>query len=287
VVAYSSAEMTTPEFKPFPFLRLPTEIRLLVYEHLPRQIKHTKVSIDDFVAILVTRHLPTAILRTSKLVRSESKAIVERLVREFIQESQTKIIELGKDGSKIRHCKVLECLIRHIPRERNALEDLEKYDIQAILQRLPKLGTLQPVNSTMIFNVARFMHQAARSRYRSREPTSSSIDKSWNNTVLTVFVTRTALKDDDQFWFTCETNHRHVRHMYHHEKMALLPNHIWILDGGVLRLEEGASWELTTDKVPMLWSDGYDRWGNRTRGMEESWGPAMSQDDWVANWLPS
>jgi hypothetical protein len=71
--------------------------------------------------------------------------------------------------------------------------------------------------------------------------------------------------------------------MYHHEKMALHPNHIWILDGGVLRLEDGASLDLTTNKIPMLWSDDYDRWGNRTWGVEEAWGPAMSQEEWVAN----
>ncbi|KAF7681319.1 hypothetical protein GT037_000295 [Alternaria burnsii] len=122
---YSNADMSTAQFESFPFLRLPTEIRLLVYEHLPRQVKHTEVSIDDFVAILVIWHLPTVILRTSKLIRAEAQPIIKRLIQEFIEESQTKIVGLSKSGSKIRHCKILECLTTQIPRERNAVEDLE------------------------------------------------------------------------------------------------------------------------------------------------------------------
>lgn len=284
---YLSADMSTAQSKSFPFLRLPTEIRLLVYEHLPRQIKHTEVSIDGFVAILITRHLPTAILRTSKLIRAEAQPIVNRLIQEFIEESQTKIIEFSKSGSKMRHCKILECLTTQIPRERNAVENLDDYDIQAILRRLQETRKLQSTDPTLSPNVARFMHQAARSRYRSAELTPASAEKSWNNTVVTAHVTHTDFKDDDQLWFICETNHRHIRHMYHHEKMALLPNHIWILDGGDIQLAEGATLESTTETVPILWSDGYDRWGNRTRGVEASWGPAMSQEDWAANWLPS
>jgi hypothetical protein len=104
---------------------------------------------------------------------------------------------------------------------------------------------------------------------------------------MTVFVTRTEFKDDDQFSFFCETNHRHIRHMYHHEKMAVLPNHIWILDGGAVQLDEEASLKSTPDKIPMVWSDGYDGWGKRKLGVEESWEPAMSQEDWAGNWLPS
>jgi hypothetical protein len=279
--------MLDPQTKPFPFLKLPTELRLLVYEHLPRQIKHTEVSIDGFVAILVTRHLPTAILRTSKLVHSEAQPIVKRLTQEFVEESQTKIIEFGKNGSRIRHCKVLECLISQIPRERNAVQEHEDHDMQAVLRRLQDSKGLQPVNPVMAPNIARFMHQAARSRYRPSDPIATSTNKPWNNTVMTVFVTRTEFKDDDQFSFFCETNHRHIRHMYHHEKMAVLPNHIWILDGGAVQLDEEASLKSTPDKIPMVWSDGYDGWGKRKLGVEESWEPAMSQEDWAGNWLPS
>ncbi|KAG9192751.1 hypothetical protein G6011_11485 [Alternaria panax] len=105
------------------------------WEPVIDNIKHTEVPINGCVALLVTRHLPTAILRTSKLIRSEAQAIVKTLIEEFIKQSQTKIIEFGKNRSKIRHCKILECLITQISRERNAVECQEDYDIQAILRR--------------------------------------------------------------------------------------------------------------------------------------------------------
>ena len=170
--------MSTAQSESFPFLRLPTEIRLLVYEHLPRQVKHTEVSIDGFVAILVTRHLPTAILRTSKLIRAEARPIIHRLIQEFIEESQTKIIEFSKSGSKMRHCKILECLKTQIPRERNAVEGLEDYDIQAILRRIPETRELQSTDPALSPNIARFMHQAARGRARTAPSPSSVIPAS-------------------------------------------------------------------------------------------------------------
>ena len=67
--------MSIDQHNPFPFTNLPVELRLMIYERLPRQIKHTVVSIDGEVAVLVTRHLPTAILRASKQIYLEAHAI--------------------------------------------------------------------------------------------------------------------------------------------------------------------------------------------------------------------
>ncbi|KAI4943426.1 hypothetical protein J4E91_009335 [Alternaria rosae] len=280
--------MSFDQHNPFSFMNLPVELRLVVYERLPRQTKHTEVSIDGSIAILVTRHLPTAILRTSKQIYLEARAIVANLVRQFIEESPTKLIEFGKAGTKMRHSKILHYLISQIPRERMALEDDEKYDIQSILQRLPKSGGLQPTDPTMTPNVARFFHQAARARYRPGDDHfHDAAGGLWNNTVVTVFVTCTPYKNEEEAKCFAEINHRHIRHMYHHREMKLFPYDVWIRDGGMIQSEEGSSLKMAVDRVPMLCHDGYDDWGKRTGNVEDSWGPAMAREDWDGEWLPS
>ncbi|KAI4644708.1 uncharacterized protein J4E78_009527 [Alternaria triticimaculans] len=280
--------MSTDQHNSFPFMRLPVELRLMIYERLPRQIKHTEISIDGAVAVLVTRHLPTAILRTSKQVHSEARTILEELVRHFIEESPTKLIELGKSGTKMRQSKVLQYFISQIPRERMAVEDDKKYDIQAILQRLPKSSGLQPIDHGATPNIARFLHQAARARYRPDDDHFyDAAGGLWNNTVVTVFAARTSYKNEEEFQCFAEINHRHIRHMYHHGEMPHFPHDIWIRDGGIIQVEGDASLERAIDKVPMLCQDGYDDWGKRTGSVGDLWGPAMRREDWDGEWLPS
>lgn len=280
--------MSFDQHNPFSFMNLPVELRLMVYERLPRQTKHTEVSIDGSIALLVTRHLPTAILRTSKQIYLEARAIVANLVRQFIEESPTKLIEFGKAGTKMRHSKILHHLMSQIPRERMALEDDEKYDIQSILQRLPKSGGLQPTDPTVTPNVARFFHQAARARYRPGDDHfHDAAGGLWNNTVVTVFVTCTPYKNEEETKCFAEINHRHIRHMYHHREMKHFPYDVWIRDGGMIQSEGGSCLKTAVDRVPMLCHDSYDDWGKRTGNAEDSWGPAMAREDWDGEWLPS
>jgi hypothetical protein len=63
--------------------------------------------------ILVTRHLPLALLRASRQVYDESHTIVSSLVKIFIQESQPRVI-----GTDIR-LNGLRGLMRPIVRERD------------------------------------------------------------------------------------------------------------------------------------------------------------------------
>ncbi|KAI4921628.1 hypothetical protein J4E90_000054 [Alternaria incomplexa] len=282
-----STDMSTNQHVSFPFMNLPVELRLMVYERLPRQIKHTVVSIDGEVAVLVTRHLPTAILRTSKQIYLEAHAIVNKLVQHFVEESPTKLIELGKAGTKMRQRKVLDYLMSQIPRERMAVEDDDKSDIQAISQRLPKSSGLRPTDPAKASNIARFLHQAAKARYRPGDDRfHDAAGGLWDNSVVSVFVTRTSYKNEEEFQCFAEINHRHIRHMYHHGEMPHFPHDIWIRDGGIIQVEGDVSLERAIDRVPMLCQDGYDDWDNDT-GVGDSWGPAMRREDWDGDWLPS
>lgn len=84
----------------FPFLELPPEIRLMVYERLPRSIKHVHVKINDLPSqaeaerslTFVTRSVPVSILCTCRLICKESHAIVSKLVASFIPTATPKVM---------------------------------------------------------------------------------------------------------------------------------------------------------------------------------------------------
>jgi hypothetical protein len=84
---------------PFRFMGLPKELRLIVYEELPRQIKHTPIYWSETAkarmhpdVVLITRVLPVTILCTSRDVYAEAKAIVQKSAQQFILESEPKIV---------------------------------------------------------------------------------------------------------------------------------------------------------------------------------------------------
>lgn len=93
----------------------------MVYEFLPRQIKHTEVSHQcrggakikmATGMILVTRHLPMAILRTCKAVDAEAKPIFTKLSQKFILESDPRLICQGHPSDDCFPCdpQLMDCL---------------------------------------------------------------------------------------------------------------------------------------------------------------------------------
>ena len=87
------------------------ELRLLVYEFLARTIKQTPIILaattnnpePQVELILITKHVPTAILATYREVHAEANTIVRYIIKHFILRYPPKIIytsgsihELGK-----------------------------------------------------------------------------------------------------------------------------------------------------------------------------------------------
>ncbi|CAN9098087.1 unnamed protein product [Alternaria alternata] len=118
--------------EPFRLMDLPTELRLMIYKRLPRQIKHTELRYDDRLevdsVILVTRHLPTALLRASREIYAEAHDIVAALIRTFVKESQPKIFEHNS-------CDGLLDVVNVISTERAALSAGQSCLMIAVSQR--------------------------------------------------------------------------------------------------------------------------------------------------------
>jgi hypothetical protein len=70
-------EAVTP---PFPFLKLPLDIRVMVYERIPREIKHINLRFDNgkLGLVLIRHYTYPEILATSKQVYAESIAIMRK-----------------------------------------------------------------------------------------------------------------------------------------------------------------------------------------------------------------
>lgn len=100
---YTVTMSTQCDSMPFRLMDLPAELRLMAYKRLPRQIKHTELRYVGVLShhpntkvvstvILITRHIPVAILRTSRQVYAEAHDIVAALIRNFVTESQSRVI---------------------------------------------------------------------------------------------------------------------------------------------------------------------------------------------------
>lgn len=79
--------------EPFPFMDLPKDIRLMVYERIPRVIKHHMITDDkdpDFV--IISRSMPLAILRVSKAVHNEAGNIVLKIARTFVLNGPIQVV---------------------------------------------------------------------------------------------------------------------------------------------------------------------------------------------------
>jgi hypothetical protein len=89
---------TRSSTQPFRFMDLLKELRLMVYERIPRQIIHTRINFaakgydSRPILILVARTCSTAILRASRTIHAKSKALISSVVRDWISAQPVRAI---------------------------------------------------------------------------------------------------------------------------------------------------------------------------------------------------
>ncbi|KAI4648406.1 uncharacterized protein J4E79_010028 [Alternaria viburni] len=277
---------TQDDSKPFRFMDLPSELRLMIYKRLPRQIKHTEVryvgaaawpfqdkSVDSTV-ILITRHLPVAILRISRQVYAEAHGIVTALVQTFVTESHPRAI--GRED----HAEALSVLKFLIVTEREALLTCRPYHVSDVIQRHPDLVS-HPWDTRRPRDIAVFLGQ-------------TTLAKTPDTGIWVAKIATVDFEKQENVMDTLRTQHSRsiapgplptppsVLEFFRREYESGLGVLVGGSFKGILAYAPNEEYKVTAKNVPVkLNLDKFDLDGTWT--LET----CMSQDDWIGHWVPS
>jgi hypothetical protein len=110
--------MTAPEIPPF--LRLPTELRLEIYEYLLLTRRYVTLPSSEYSALVglkahfIIESLPVALLRVCQLIHHEALTILGPQLRSLHLEPPKLIAESGDRNINFRHIERLDLMFCHI-----------------------------------------------------------------------------------------------------------------------------------------------------------------------------
>jgi hypothetical protein len=117
--------------QPFRFLDLPKEIRRMIYERLPRTIKHHYLHIDapmygreEQSLTFMTRTIEMSILCVNRLIYSEARSIVSQIAEDYILKATPEVLSAGRVSVALQSIRTI---CDHFLTEDTSYHDIRRY----------------------------------------------------------------------------------------------------------------------------------------------------------------
>jgi hypothetical protein len=159
--------------QPFRFMGLPPELRLLVYEHLRASTNIIKWHTADVIPHdessafgLVYHHIPVQILRVSRTIRNEARAIITQQLENILNKTPRITLEIEAH----RALSVAESILLYVIRWLHALMEKENVDFHHWTAQYPDPCEFE---CTWPPRILRFIQQAGKQMLRQRHKLES------------------------------------------------------------------------------------------------------------------